>query len=114
MKTLKFILLFVVILLSWNRALAGGNYTLKVGDQQMLSFTPQNGVLFNSMSWRSYDTRCVRVDGLQYTSYTYVTALEPTTSSMGALIQCEYKYQVGSIYMTAFCPCVDCQQCPPL
>lgn len=101
MKTLKFILLFVVILLSWNRALAGGDYTLKVGDQQMLSFTPKNGVLFNSMSWRSYDTRCVRVDGPQYTSYTYVTALEPTTSSKGALIQCEYKYQVGSIYMTA-------------
>lgn len=101
MKTLRFIFLLVIIILSWHSANAGQNYTLKVGDQQMLSFTPKNGVLFNSMSWRSYDTRCVRVDGPQYTSYTYVTALEPTTSSRGALVQCEYKYQVGRIYMTA-------------
>lgn len=101
MKTLKFIILLVIIVLSWDSANAGGTYTLKVGEQRMLSFTPKNGALFNSMSWRSYDTRCVRVDGPQYSSYTYVTALEPTTSSRGALVQCEYKYPIGSIYMTA-------------
>lgn len=102
MQVIKKILCVSVLMLSVALfAKAGGTHYLKVGEQKMLSFTPKNGVLFNSMSWRSYDTRCVRVDGPQYTSYTYVTALAPTTSSMGALVQCEYKYQVGSIYMTA-------------
>lgn len=80
---------------------AGGTYYLKVGEQKMLSFTPKSGVLFNSMAWRSYNTSAVRVDGPQYSSYTYVTALAPTTSLHGALVQCEYKYLWNGLAITA-------------
>lgn len=101
MKILKPILLFLVLFLSGNIAKAGGSYTLKVGEQKMLSFNPKEGAMFNTMSWRSYDTSCVQVDGPQYSSYTYITALAPTTSSRGALVQCEYKYMWNGLALTA-------------
>lgn len=95
----KYIIATLAILIGFTLK-AGGIYTLKVDEQKMLTFTPKSGVLYNSMSWRSYNTSTVRVDGLQYTSYTYVTALQPTTSSLGTLVQCEYKYSWNGIYLT--------------
>lgn len=97
-RFITLLITLLVLLFSHSVSFAGGSYTLSVGEQKMLSFTPKSGSLSNTMVWTS-NSSAVSIDGPQYGSYTYITVKEYSTLTV--LVSCDYKYMWNGLYLSA-------------
>lgn len=97
-RFITLLITLLVLLFSHSVSFAGGSYTMSVGEQKMLSFTPKSGSLSNTMVWNS-NSSAVSIDGPQYGSYTYITVREYSESRV--LVWCDYKYMWNGLYLSA-------------
>lgn len=89
----RFITFLICSLLGLSTALAGGNYTMNVGDELLLSFTPASGARTETMVWTiSAPSSLEFVGSPHYKSYARVKAIQPFSSTI--VVQCRYERTV--------------------
>ena len=76
--------------LGFLTALAGGNYTMNVGEETLLSFTPASGAQTETMVWTISAPSCLEFVGSpHYKSYARVKAVKSFSSTI--VVQCRYQ-----------------------
>lgn len=98
-----YVLLLILSLFPALNAVAGGTYHLKVGDTETLSFTPQDGILTNTVRWESNCPQQVVVTRNVGTT-AWIEVVAPISGSY-CIVQCRYEYVIYNgnfpYYMTA-------------